>query len=553
MRRCRHAAVCGLDAVTDERPYHCILHAQDPAKDRDAFSAALATHRKSREGRFDHFVFPGAISFGITSTYSGETIERRMGEASFFGAVFLEEAHFGGAVIADAIFVNARFRKPLQFNTATISDRANFGGAWFEARANFAGTRFGEAWFGGVRFEQEVEFGGATFTGDADFVEAVLGADARFQGVDLARADFTGAAFKGGAVFTGATFSGPATFGKARFDADAAFDGTAFRAGAGFEAAAFGGSATFAGATFAEAATWTGTRFCAGVDFTRVRFGRGADFRETAFERGTVSFRRSVIGGPTVFTPREEAGRLVPVFQGVDVDFREVAVDPPDALALRDVDLTRARLLDTDLRKAELTGITWPSVQKRSGVFDELDAHGSREDRPWSRIEQLCRTLKQSYEDRKDYERAGDFHFAEKEARRRNPATSRGSRLLLTLYWLTSGYGERYVRPLLWAAALLVAGSAAYLLLGIEARGSAEGALDPRRAASWLRTVLFSLETMALLRPTDLARRPDGPWPARAPSARPLRAGAPPATPTLRRVLEGKVHAPHPGGARWRV
>jgi uncharacterized protein YjbI with pentapeptide repeats len=504
MRQCRHERVCGLPAVTDQKPYHCILHAQDPQKDRDAFSAALATHRKSREGRFDHFVFPAPISFGVLLTYSGETIEHRMGEVSFSDAVFLGEARFDGAVIAEATFARARFRKPLRFITATISDRANFGGAIFEDSVSFNSTRFGEASFGAAHFEKGVEFGGATFTNEAVFDYAVFRAGASFPGVEFAGARFTEAVFRGGAVFAGATLSGPVAFGKARFDDTATFDETTFRAAAAFDAAEFSKPATFIGATFAEATSWAGARFRAGVDFARVRFGRGADFRETAFEQGVVSFRRGVIGGPTVFTPREEAGRVVRVFQGIDLDFREVAVDPPEALALRDVDLTRARLLDTDLRKAELTGIAWPNVGGRPGVFDELAAPEPPEDRAWSRIEQLCRTLKQSYEDRRDYERAGDFHFAEKEARRRNPATSWGSRLLLTLYWLISGYGERYLHPLFWAVALLSAGTAAYLLLGIEARGSSAGRLDPRRLASWLRTMLFSLETMALLKPTDL-------------------------------------------------
>ena len=36
--------------------------------------------------------------------------------------------------------------------------------------------------------------------------------------------------------------------------------------------------------------------------------------------------------------------------------------------------------------------------------------------------------------------------------RRQNPETGWGLRFFLWLYWLFSGYGERYRRPLLWAA-----------------------------------------------------------------------------------------------------
>jgi hypothetical protein len=40
--------------------------------------------------------------------------------------------------------------------------------------------------------------------------------------------------------------------------------------------------------------------------------------------------------------------------------------------------------------------------------------------------------------------------------RRQNPDTARGLRFFLTLYWLFSGYGERYLKPLVWAGLLFV-------------------------------------------------------------------------------------------------
>lgn len=82
-------------------------------------------------------------------------------------------------------------------------------------------------------------------------------------------------------------------------------------------------------------------------------------------------------------------------------------------------------------------------------------------------MEHLYRQLKQSYEDQRGNERASDFHYNEKEMRRLNPNTRRSVRFFLILYWLVSGYGEHFLRPLLWASGLLVVSTLAYLFWGL--------------------------------------------------------------------------------------
>ena len=72
------------------------------------------------------------------------------------------------------------------------------------------------------------------------------------------------------------------------------------------------------------------------------------------------------------------------------------------------------------------------------------------------------------YEDRRDYERAGDFHYGEKEMRRRNKETAWGLRIFLWLYRLFSGYGERYLPPLFWAGLLFVGSTIGYWWWGLR-------------------------------------------------------------------------------------
>jgi len=134
--------------------------------------------------------------------------------------------------------------------------------------------------------------------------------------------------------------------------------------------------------------------------------------------------------------------KFVRVFSDAYVDFSELTIDPLDKLSFRDADLQKCIFLDTDLRKVEITGSIWPLIEIRFGVYDEIAPLQPKAERQFSRIERLYRELKQNYEDRRDYERAGDFHYGEKEMRRQNPDTPRTSKVLLNLYRLSSGYGE---------------------------------------------------------------------------------------------------------------
>jgi uncharacterized protein YjbI with pentapeptide repeats len=335
-----------------------------------------------------------------------------------------------------------------------------FIGFVFPATFTFKNTEFS----GNARFEH------TTFSGDANFVRARFGGNACFEDTKFGgKSIFDHAKFSEGAQFGGAEFSSEAGFWEAEFSGDAGFQGAKFSRDAGFQGAKFSGN--------------TG-------------------FEYTEFS-GDVWFERARFLSRTLFIPGKSH----------QCDFTDVVIQPPDALVFRDVDLTRCRFLGTDVRKAEFVGVTWPRIvsmkwpefirrrwpriASRFGVYDEdkVDKRGT-----YDHVEQLYRQLKQNYEDRRDYERASDFHYGEKEMRRKNPKTRPGLRFLLTLYWLISGYGERWGLPLIWMGGLIVASTLSYLRWGLLRFK------DSGPVLGWTNiweTFLYSFKAMTFLKPSN--------------------------------------------------
>ena len=87
--------------------------------------------------------------------------------------------------------------------------------------------------------------------------------------------------------------------------------------------------------------------------------------------------------------------------------------------------------------------------------------------------------------------------------RRKNPDTLLSLRVFLFLYWVVSGYGERYLPPLLWASGLLIVSTIGYLWWGLRPKdGGTQLALTSPR--DWLQGIFYSFRVMTLLKPDDL-------------------------------------------------
>lgn len=328
-------------------------------------------------------------------------------------------------------------------------------------------------------FAGDSSFQQATFLRDADFV------DSRFLGI----ADFSHSTFRWSPNFASATFSKNSDFGYARFHLGASFSSVVFR-----------GRVSFSHASFENALEPTPENmFHKRVSFERSQFCAGADFQETSFRGVMVAFNACSFQERTLFTAREEMKTRIPVFgDALYVDFQRVAIDPPEAVSYQEADFQNCSFLDTDMRKVGLIGVVWPRSEGRYRVPDDREPLCPDEARPWSRIERQYRDIRLNYEDRKDFERAGDFHLGEKEMRLRNPVTPRSLKIVLRLYKFLSLYGERWSRPLVCALILIVLCAAAYLFLGIS---TSEGtSLSATHIADWLRALHFSLRTAFLVR-----------------------------------------------------
>lgn len=440
MPKCQHYKFCGLHDEADHEAGLCILHSQNPNKAQRVFAEALTEHSKQRGDDFTSMIFPG--------------------EDDFFQAKFSTKAIFHKATFAkSADFTDAEFVENVDFVETTFCKKAYFNGATFYKKAVFLKAMFTE----------EVDFRGARFTKEASFLWMT---------------------FPQFVSFTGARFSASTTFAGTEFSQEAHFDKATFAKRVDFAKTRFSQEADFGEATFAQEANFAGAWFSS-----------GADFRKTRFAGTKVSFHSSRFHGTTLFTSRQDENQAVPIFRGVqEVDFTGVVIDPPNAVTFTEADLTRCRLLDTDLHKIQMIGVEWPQIRRwlwrRPCVYDEKLLQ--KEAHPWSRVERLYRQLKQNLEDQRDYERAGHFHYGEKEIRRRDPDTSWKLWVLLWLYRLVSGYGERLIPPILSASVLLIGSTCLYLVLGLQ---PAKNNLAP--VLAWADALVYSLQVMTFFKPQD--------------------------------------------------
>lgn len=469
VKQCKYYHWCGLNGIgtTDL----CVLHSNSHTKSVEKFNEALATYCSKDEDDFSHIVFPPGAVFPRN---------RFSGFIDFKLAEFHGTADFTGATFAGEVdFRNARFMKDVQFSEAT--------------------------------FERGVRFEGITFPEDADFSRAVFGeerdqsegqadeADSYTEDEPTKSANFYGANFTKKANFGGVHFSDvEADFGHVKFDDEAIFRGVEFAEKAK--------QANFLAARFKRKANFIKAKFPSGVNFVSAEFEEGASFLITAFA-DLVLFDDARFLGRTLFEPEEGQDEDLIFSKAEQVFFTNVTLEPLEAVTFRDADLTKCRFLGTDLRKVEITNAKWPEMdrpfpllRKRSGVYDEIAPLGRDKTRAWSHIERVYRELKQNYEDRRDYERASDFHYGEKEMRRKNPETSYGLKLLLYVYWLVSGYGERVLLPFVWAVVLWMACAIGYHAWGLSPRHQSA---TPVVISVW-DYLDYSLRVMTLLKPEDL-------------------------------------------------
>ncbi|RSM61922.1 hypothetical protein DMH04_53480 [Kibdelosporangium aridum] len=94
----------------------------------------------------------------------------------------------------------------------------------------------------------------------------------------------------------------------------------------------------------------------------------------------------------------------------------------------------------------------WRARRRKSGGWTkdlpQLENVDSAPSVDPERLAVLYRSLRKAFEDSKNEAGAGDFYYGEMEARRHARSSGPWERVLLTAYWLLSGYGQRASRTL---------------------------------------------------------------------------------------------------------
>jgi hypothetical protein len=204
------------------------------------------------------------------------------------------------------------------------------------------------------------------------------------------------------------------------------------------------------------------------------------------------------------------------IFEGAEVDFTGVQLDPGVIFNIRMADLRKCQFADTDLRRIDFSTVKWPQIEmswyrvpfRRSGIHDErlLPEAEKQSDKVRARtkkVERLCRALKQNYEERRDYPAAGDFHIGEKEMQRRT-TVSRWKRMLLGVYRFISLYGERATPSFVMLLGAILLFAAVYAAIGLQvgSLGSAVYLSETSIASLWY-GILYSLQVTAFSRPEE--------------------------------------------------
>ena len=280
-------------------------------------------------------------------------------------------------------------------------------------------------------------------------------------------------------------FNSEMNFGYAKFLGEANFRDIEFRGKTNFRATEFFEKANFMNAKFSEE-----------VDFWCTNFSEEADFSHANFSHTYVTLFEE-----TKFQSFQEGKQKIPSAFFRNIDF-------PETVKFRQTDLSRVSFLDSNLEKARFDYCSWgylkPSVDEHGNPeFQKYESRNilwdewvKEEKKDFAKVENLNRQLKKNFEEKKDYETAGDFHLGEMAMRRQKFRQEREKKIeatnkkvswlknlffllkmqlirisdsriwnwlffnnaklfLLFWYWLFSDYGERPGRVFCWLFILI--------------------------------------------------------------------------------------------------
>jgi hypothetical protein len=464
----------------------------------------------SGDACFDRAQFSGDACFD-RAQFSGDACFDR---AQFSGDACFDRAQFSG----EASFCNARFNRVRLVHGASFRDARFLRDAWFNrARfcqlASFRDARFlRDAWFNRARFCQLASFRGARFLGNARFMGAQFDDDARLEEAHLAAEHILGPVLVKGRLALDETTVDRHLVVEAfacRFTCIA----TEFKQGATIrlrwadvvlDHCIFGQPTTisFAQLPFRKRPGGLTPEVSLGPELftmmetelkSRVRYPkprllsmRGADvsnltlveldLSQCMFQGAHKGAELRIVGArPFADTPNQKS--WIPLWRRFT--HRQVLAEEHWYRSHRDrkQGSTAEPLYESsDGRKG---GWDRPNYESLKGEWNRPEDESLKwlADRTGQDIERLTpdglasvyRALRKAQEDNKNEPGAADFYYGEMEMRRHSDGgTGLVERLILTGYWLISGYALRAWRALAWLAVVLALATVAIMAVGLK-------------------------------------------------------------------------------------
>ncbi|MDX3747375.1 pentapeptide repeat-containing protein [Streptomyces sp. AK08-02] len=484
-----------------------------------------------RVARFEEVTFSGTVAMNEVNFRGGArfTGAKFINRSHFEQARFFHQALFKNSLFKqDSNFSNAHFAHDALFDRAVFEGSAWFGKCQFESLSSFVATRFDGlirmercTFSGPVQFEQarlhgNAEFGGAKFKKSARFTGVKFCGQSQFKKVNFdGSVSFRFSSFVGAASFSGALFAGTAGFDGATFDSVAKFDQTSFPVVTHLGPIVCLGTLHWSGAEYSKPVTIE--LAAPRVRFRRTRFDSAATIkvRYAAIDLtdAALSSPVTVTSHPTHFMMTGNSGRE-------QIDESRLSAqglrDAASVVSVRGVDVSHLVLTDVSLADCEFSGAVqldkirlqgdyrFPQAPKRwrrllgvpllratrrvtlaeeqywranktgASASGWKSKEGIDADNFTVKPRNLAATyreLRKSLEDSKNEPDAADFYYGEMEMRRHDKIRPTAERLLLTLYWLISGYGLRAMRSFSALLIALLIASSSIMFFGLPSNG----------------------------------------------------------------------------------
>ncbi|MGD9852472.1 MAG: pentapeptide repeat-containing protein [Nitrospirales bacterium] len=481
----------------------CPLHDHSVEKDWKNFSDALLEVLEAREStdriRLDGAIFPeGWVGMhGEPAVQKLLTLDRPVSfrkaifrgtvnfsyckfkqEVFFDGAIFEGETFFGEFVFRKlASFDSSEFHGPVHFKFLMFNDVANFRKAIFYDDVDFSPMSISPPMFGNAAFFNEAELRGHVIFDNVAFKEKATFDGAKFSGEALFNQNDVlkvgELMFEGGASFKEAEFQGKSVFDGIGFKGEANFDKVKVMEETSFVSTVFNDEARFRDAIFKESCSFNQTQFNKKVEFEGASFDGTVIFRETEFKAdvfmGAYFTRARFIGtkDKLLFTDGKK---------NLSVSFKGAVFIQPHFIQFKDVNFSKAILLESDMRGIDFHGVTWPTEIVSGGIrnFQIKCLYEPSKTEP-KVLESTYRQIRQSYEDRRNYPEAGDFYYWEMENKLKQLSVFGKYFSLTWWYKVSSGYGQRPLQAFGVLLILLYVFNVLIILSGLSVDKSVQG------------------------------------------------------------------------------